>query len=132
MWNGSALSFAETATSTISFDLGADVPADRIVAALTDFSDQRPRLFANPDPRFYPVHALGDTWAEVTEGSAFAGRVREPVRYDWPRSHTVCIQVLEGNRLALVASCSIRSSRHGAFRCPSARRSRSRSTAGAS
>jgi hypothetical protein len=83
--------------TTVTLDLDTDLPADRLIAALTDFCDQRPNVFANLDPRFYRVHAVGDTWAEVTEGSAFAGGVWERVRYDWSEPHTVRIQVLDGN-----------------------------------
>jgi hypothetical protein len=62
----------------MTFDLDAKVPADRLIGALTDASDQGSRLFANLDPRLSRVHALGGTWVEVTEGSAFGGACVRP------------------------------------------------------
>jgi hypothetical protein len=57
-------------------------------------SDQRPKIFRNIDPDYFRVYSLGDTWAEVTEGSNFAGGTLEHVRYDWSEPNTVRIQVL--------------------------------------
>jgi hypothetical protein len=83
--------------TTITLDVETDVSADRFIAALTDFSERRPEVFRNLDPRFYRVHSVGNTSAEVTEGSSFAGGVWERVHYDWSQPNTVVIQVLEGN-----------------------------------
>jgi hypothetical protein len=49
----------------------------RILAALTDFTDRRLDYWPSLDRRLYQVHATGDTWAEVTEGAAFAGGIWE-------------------------------------------------------
>ena len=74
-------------------------PAD-IRAALTDFSDRRPALWPNLDPRFYQVHDLGENWADVTEGSSFLGGIWERDRYDWSTPGVVRIDVVESNAFA--------------------------------
>jgi len=73
------------------------LPPGRVLAALTDFTADRPRIWPSLDPRFYQVHQLAETTAEVTEGSAFAGGVRERARYDWSAPGTVRITVLDSN-----------------------------------
>ena len=61
---------------------GAISPA-LFIAALTDFSDRRPELWPNLDAKYYELHELGDTWAEVTEGTDLLGGVWARERYDW-------------------------------------------------
>jgi Polyketide cyclase / dehydrase and lipid transport len=73
---------------------------ERVLAALTDFTADRPRVWPGLDPRFYEVHELGETSAEVTEGSAFAGGVWERARYDWSGPGLVRITVLDSNAFA--------------------------------
>src|SRR5436190_2047591 len=63
----------------------AEGPAapDAVVAALTDFSDKRLERWPNLRDR-YILHAQGDGWADVTEGSTALGRaIRERGRYEW-------------------------------------------------
>ncbi|HEX6527842.1 MAG TPA: SRPBCC family protein [Streptosporangiaceae bacterium] len=76
------------------------VSPDRVLAALTDFTADRPRIWPGLDPRFYQVHRLGETSAEVTEGSSFAGGVWERARYDWSGPGLVRITVLDSNAFA--------------------------------
>jgi len=76
------------------------LPPERVLAALTDFTADRPTWWPNLDPRFYQVHELGETTADVTEGSAFAGGVWERARYDWSVPGTVRITVLDSNAFA--------------------------------
>ncbi len=47
---------------------------------LTDFTPARPAAWPIIDADHFQVHALGETWAEVTEGTAAAW---ERARYDW-------------------------------------------------
>jgi hypothetical protein len=54
--------------------------APELMAVLTDFSPVRPDVWPTIDADHYEVHAVGDTWAEVTEGTASAW---ERARYDW-------------------------------------------------
>jgi hypothetical protein len=73
----------------------SSLPPDRVIAALIDFSDDRRRIWAETSHRaVYRVHAVGDTWAEVTEGVAFSWS-RE--RYDWSAPGVVTLDQLESN-----------------------------------
>jgi hypothetical protein len=67
----------------IQMSTNSDLPADTVLAAITDFTERRPRLWPNIDPRVYRVHQLGADWADVTEGSSIAGGVWTRERYDW-------------------------------------------------
>jgi hypothetical protein len=91
----------------------AAAPPERVLAALTDFTADRPRLWPGLDPRYYQVHQLGETSAEVTEGSAFAGGVWERARYDWSDPGTVRITVLDSNAFAAGGSWTYRISPDG-------------------
>jgi hypothetical protein len=63
------------------FEIESDLPPERILAALTDFSDRRPDLWPGLRREDYQVLALGDTWAEIREGTGGPIWARE--RYDW-------------------------------------------------
>lgn len=79
------------------------LPPEQVIAALTDFSPDRVRLFANLDADRYELHDLGPGHAEVTEGSSFAGGVWERSRYTWSASR-VRIDVLDSNTFAAGSS----------------------------
>jgi hypothetical protein len=83
--------------TTIQFIVESPLPPAAIRDALTDFSERRPTLWPNLDTRFYKVHYVGDTWADVTEGSSFLGGVWEHDRYDWSDPDVVHITVVESN-----------------------------------
>jgi hypothetical protein len=51
-----------------------------LMAVLTDFGPSRPTQWPTIDAAHFQVHAIGDTWAEVTEGTAAAW---ERARYGW-------------------------------------------------
>jgi hypothetical protein len=72
------------------------VPPEAFVAALTDFGPGRQQIWGNSDPQRLVVHDRGDTWAEVTEGSA-AGGVWQRLRYDWSVPDVVTLDVLDSN-----------------------------------
>ena len=67
----------------IEFSIDSDVPADRVFAAITDFSDDRPRLWPNIAREVYELHAEGENWAECTEGGTEFGGVWARERYEW-------------------------------------------------
>jgi hypothetical protein len=46
------------------------------------------------------VHALGTTWADVTEGASLAGGVWERSRYDWSQPGVVTSTLLDSNSFA--------------------------------
>ena len=71
----------------------------QIVAAITDFGPGRQEIFGNSADQFLEVHDLGDTYADVTEGT---GKGDKPVswerlRYDWSDPSRVTMKVLDSN-----------------------------------
>ena len=68
---------------TVRFQLTTDVPRDRVLGALTDFSDRRPEIWPRIDHAHFRVHGQGPGWADVTEGNALAS---ERNRYEWNAS----------------------------------------------
>ena len=85
----------EAACGQISTD--SDLPADTVLAAITDFSSRRPTLWPNIDPGIYKVHEVGADWADVTEGSKFAGGVWARERYEWSVPGVVRATVQDSN-----------------------------------
>ena len=74
---------------TVELHMTSSLSAPELMAILTDFSPARPRQWPTIDADHFTVHALGDTWAEVTEGTASAW---ERARYDWDdRRHRVTV-----------------------------------------
>jgi hypothetical protein len=73
---------------------------EEVRAALTDFTADRPGRWPNLDPGMYQVHELGGTWADVTEGSRFAGGIWERARYEWDDPHRVVLTVTASNAFA--------------------------------
>lgn len=65
---------------TVRLQMTSALSAPDLMAVLTDFSPARPAMWTTIDAGHYEVHAIGDTWAEVTEGTATAW---ERARYDW-------------------------------------------------
>jgi hypothetical protein len=79
----------------IHYEADGPVAADRFIAALTDFTPSRPELWPNLDAKYYELHELGDTWADVTEGSEFLGGVWARERYDWSEPGVVRLRLSE-------------------------------------
>jgi hypothetical protein len=84
----------------IHFEVTSDVEPERFTGALTDFSPSRAEIWPNVDGEHLKVHEVGDTWADVTEGSSFAGGVWERNRYDWSTPGTVRVETIESNTWA--------------------------------
>jgi hypothetical protein len=70
----------------IVVDIDSEVPAERVLAAATDFSEQRPELWPNISAEFWQLHDRGPNWAEATEGSPSVW-ARE--RYQWSDNRVV-------------------------------------------
>ncbi len=81
----------------IHISTDSDLPADTVLAAITDFSSRRPRLWPNIDPGVYEVHEVGADWADVTEGSSIAGGVWTRERYEWSVPGVVRATVQDSN-----------------------------------
>lgn len=82
--------------TVLRFIVDAPVPADRVIAALTDFTDRRPEIWPDLDPDAYRVERLGETSALVREGQ------RKPKlwaleEYDWSTPGTVTWTARESN-----------------------------------
>lgn len=78
----------------VSADQDTTVPPQAVLGALTDFSDKRLELWPNIDRKYYKVHQLTETSADVTEGSR---GIWERTRYDWSTPGRVRIEVLDSN-----------------------------------
>ena len=79
----------------IHYEADGEITAARFIAALTDFSPRRPELWPNLDAKFYQLHDLGETWAEVTEGTDVLGGVWAREHYDWSEPGRVTLRLVE-------------------------------------
>ena len=79
----------------IHYEADGEIPAERFIRALTDFSERRPELWPNLDAKFYRLIERGDTWAEVTEGTDVLGGVWARERYDWSEPGRITLTLLE-------------------------------------
>ena len=84
----------------VSGEVTSPTPPDVFLRALTDFSPRRPELWPNLSPKLYQVHSVGETEADVTEGSSAFGGVWERARYDWSEPGVVLIEVEDSNAFA--------------------------------
>ncbi|OMC31239.1 hypothetical protein A5740_15525 [Mycobacterium sp. GA-1841] len=66
--------------SVVRFQMTSNLDTAAVMDVLTDFGSSRPAQWPTIDEEHFHVHALGGTWAEVTEGTAAAW---ERARYDW-------------------------------------------------
>lgn len=71
---------------------------EQVIAALTDFSERRPRMWTGISPDYYVVYAVGDTSADVREGTR-QGPLNVWAReaYDWSVPNTVTWTVTDSN-----------------------------------
>ncbi len=81
--------------ATIHLKRSTNVPPERFIAALTNFGPGRGKIFAYSHEDSVRVHDQGNTWADVTEGSA-AG-VWERLRYDWSQPNVVRLTTVDSN-----------------------------------
>jgi polyketide cyclase/dehydrase/lipid transport protein len=82
----------------VELDVETTVSPERVRAALLDFSDQRPQLWPGIDPSLYEVYAVGDTSADVQEGSKMPGMtIWAKEHYDWSEAELVTWTVQESN-----------------------------------
>ena len=82
-------------TEHTHWELDTPLSVEAVTDALVDFSPRREVIWKETcDPTVYRVHAIGDTWAEATEGVSYAWS-RE--RYDWSVPGLVSLTQLESN-----------------------------------
>jgi hypothetical protein len=71
---------------------------DRVRAALLDFSEGRPKIWPGIEPSLYEVYTVGETSAEIREGTKLPGmKVWARERYDWSDEKKVRWTVMESN-----------------------------------
>jgi hypothetical protein len=83
----------------IKFQVDVDAPVSAEVArnAFIDFSPRRTEIWTQLSKQHFKVHSLGDTWADVTEGSDKPVSVWAHERYDWSKPNVVKWTVIDSN-----------------------------------
>jgi YD repeat-containing protein len=66
--------------AVVRFQLVSSLTPAGVLEVLTDFGPSRAQVWPTIDAEHFTVHEIGDTWAEVTEGTAAAW---ERARYEW-------------------------------------------------
>ena len=82
----------------VELDVDTSVSPEEVRAALLDFSERRPEIWPGIEPSLYEVYMVGDTFADVKEGSKMPGAsiwARE--HYDWSTSGLITWTVKESN-----------------------------------
>lgn len=77
----------------VEFDIDTDLPPERVIAGLTDFTERRPEIWPGLNPKEFRVYELAETSAVVREGNG--GSIWAKERYDWSRPGLVRWEVLE-------------------------------------
>jgi hypothetical protein len=91
----------------VELDLDTPLSPERVIGALTDFSERRPEIWPGLHPGLYEVRSVGDTWAEVKEGSQAPGMTVWAIEgYDWSAPGTVNWTIKESNLFAPGGSVS--------------------------
>jgi hypothetical protein len=81
--------------STVHVVLESPLSPERVLAAARDFSERRADIFPAVSLKRLTVHALGDKWADVTEGTRAGPVVNwERCRYDWSTPGSVTAPLL--------------------------------------
>ena len=91
--------------TTIPVTVDTVVSRERVIVAARDFSERRALIFPAVSKRHMTVHSLGETTADVTEGTR-AGPfvVWERCTYDWSTPGTVTATVTDSNVYAFPGS----------------------------
>jgi hypothetical protein len=81
-------------TPEIQFHRTTTLTPEQFVAGLTDFRPGRSKLFGNSADEYLKVHHLGQSQADVTEGSV---GIWERLYYDWSDSNRVVLTTTDSN-----------------------------------
>jgi Polyketide cyclase / dehydrase and lipid transport len=74
------------------------LPPEKVREALLDFSERRPEIWPGITPSLYEVYSVGETSAEVKEGTRLPfGPVWARERYDWSDPNMIRWTVIESN-----------------------------------
>jgi hypothetical protein len=93
----------------VEMDVETPVTPERAMAALLDFSSRRPQIWPGITPSFYEVYAVGDTSADIKEGTKGpGGGFWAKEHYDWSTPGLVTWTVRESNFCAPGSTVSAR------------------------
>ena len=82
----------------VELDVDTSLAPDRLIDALTDFSERRPDVWPDLERSQYEVYSVEATSASVREGSKLPGTtIWAKERYDWSAPGTVRWTVEESN-----------------------------------
>jgi hypothetical protein len=74
------------------------VPPEKVREALLDFSPRRPEVWPGIYPPMYEVYDMGETYADIREGSkAPGGAIWAKEHYDWSDPEAITWTVRESN-----------------------------------
>jgi hypothetical protein len=91
--------------STIHVVADSPLPPARVLEAAHDFTERRAAVFPAVTLEHLRVHELGDTRADVTEGTPIGiGSNWERCRYDWSQPGSVKATVTDSNVYAVPGS----------------------------
>jgi hypothetical protein len=91
----------------VKLDVDTLLSPESVIDALTDFSERRPEIWPGLHSSLYEVRSVGDTWAEVKEGSQAPGMTVWAIEgYDWSVPGTVSWTIKESNLFAPGGSVS--------------------------
>ncbi|GAB3568626.1 hypothetical protein GCM10027405_30610 [Arthrobacter alkaliphilus] len=82
----------------VEMDVDTRVGPERVRAALLDFSPRRPEIWPGIYPPMYEVYQVGETSADIREGSkAPGGPIWAKEHYDWSTPDAVTWTVQDSN-----------------------------------
>jgi hypothetical protein len=67
----------------VTFDIHTNLPPERVMSVLTDFSPRQPELWPTLAPELYEVYRLELESADVKEGSLYPALIWERDHYEW-------------------------------------------------
>jgi hypothetical protein len=85
-------------TRTVHIVAHSSLPPERVLEAGCDFSPRRGKVFSAVQPKYFILHEVGETTADVTEGTRAGPIVYwERCRYDWSQPGVVRAKVIDSN-----------------------------------
>lgn len=82
----------------VDMEVQTTLPPQRVRSALIDFGEDRPQVWPGITPDLYEVYSVGETSAEVKEGTRLPiGEFWAKEHYDWSDPTTVRWTVVESN-----------------------------------
>ena len=83
---------------TLDTQVETTLPPEKVREALLDFSERRPQIWPGITASLYEVYSVGETSAEIKEGTRLPfGVVWARERYDWSSPNTIRWTVVDSN-----------------------------------